>query len=647
MTSQRQPQPFGTWTSSVTIDSVIGGGLKLGELRVSGNAVTWSEMRAAEAGRTTVMQATGSDPAELTPAPFNVRSRVHEYGGGAWVGDTDLQIFSNVPDNRLYRRESTGTRPITPESAWRFADLVLDTSHNRLYAVREDHSLADTEAVNTIVLLDPEGPNDNGGQIIVSGTDFVSSLTLNESGDRVAWLSWNHPNMPWDGCDLHDANIDASGNLTGITIVAGGVEESIVQPRFLTDGRLAFVSDRSGWWNLHVADADGTVTPLITRSAEFGFPQWQFGRSVWDIVDEQTLIVSWSSEGISSVGTLDLASGELRTLDQPFTVVRSIRALPGQNAAVAIVASATESARLVRFDLANGSHSTIRGSTVDIDPTGFSIPESLSWPTPDGAIAHGFYYAATNTRFTGIEAELPPLIVESHGGPTGASDSAFSLSKQFWTSRGFAILDVNYGGSTGYGRAYRMRLNGRWGIVDVDDCISGVEALIQRGVVDPERIIIRGGSAGGYTTLVALTTSNVFRVGTSYYGVGDLETLATDTHKFESRYLDNLIGAYPEQKDLYIERSPIHHTDRLSAAMLLLQGLDDKVVPPNQSEAMARAVREKGLPVAHIEFAGEGHGFRGDAAQRRSLEAELSFYAQIFGFTPADSIEPIPIENLP
>jgi dipeptidyl aminopeptidase/acylaminoacyl peptidase len=640
-------QPFGSWTSPISIDHVIRGGIKFGELRTDGGVISWSESRPDEAGRSTVMQLIEGEASELTPTPLNVRSRVHEYGGGSWASAKGVTIFSNLSDNRLYRIDGGAPRPITPESAWRFADLQLDSTTNRLYAVREDHSIEDTEAVNTIVVLDPNGPNEDGGQIIVSGTDFVSSITFDSSGERIAWLSWNHPNMPWDGCDLFAANIDDSATLTHIRHIAGGVEESIGQPRFLPDGRLCFISDRSGWGNFYVAD-DTAVAPIVEQPIEFGFAQWQFGTSMWDIVDEQTLVTAFHSGGTASIGTIDLATGTVITLDQPFSVVRSIRAVPGENAAVAIVASTTDPTQLVRFDLGTGACTTLRGGDgrLDVDRAEFSIPESISWPTPDGATAYGFFYPPTNASFDGLDGELPPVIVESHGGPTGATESGFSYGRQFWTNRGFAILDVNYGGSTGYGRAYRERLNGNWGIVDVDDCIAGVHALIEGGLVDPERVIIRGGSAGGYTTLVALTNSSVFRIGTSYYGVGDLEALATDTHKFESRYLDNLVGPYPERKDLYVERSPIHHTERLSAAMLLLQGLDDKVVPPNQSESMAEAVRAKGLPVALIEFEGEGHGFRGEFAQRRSLEAELSFYSQILGFPIADDIEPIAIENL-
>jgi dipeptidyl aminopeptidase/acylaminoacyl peptidase len=642
----KQEQRFGSWVSPISIDHVIRGGIRFGGMIVDESGISWTEGRPAEAGRSTLLRMDASGITELTPAPFNVRSRVHEYGGGAWVTVGESVVFSHMADNLLYRIEDGVIRPITADSDLRYADLQYDRAHDRLFAIREDHSVAEAEPVNTLVMLDPAGPNPDGGRIVVSGTDFVAAPCLNASGDRLAWLSWNHPNMPWDGCNLFVANIDASGHLHHIRQVAGGQSESIVQPRFLPDGRLGFVSDRSGWWNLYAASTSGEITPLALMEADFGYPAWQFGESIWDIVDDRTLVTAWHSEGFAAIGTLDLETGELRPLDQPFTTIRTVRAIPGENAALAIVGSATEPTQIERFDLATGEYRKLRGEDIAIDRAEFSVPESISWPTPDGATAYGFYYPPTNPRFTGTPGELPPLIVETHGGPTGATTSSFSWGIQFWTSRGFAILDVNYGGSVGYGRAYRTRLNGKWGIVDVHDCISGVEALIARGLADRERVIIRGGSAGGYTTLVALTTSHVFRIGVSYYGVGDLEALATDTHKFESRYLDTLIGPYPERRDVYIERSPIHHTNRLAAAMLLLQGLDDKVVPPNQSEAMAAAVRAKHLPVALIEFEGEGHGFRGEAAQRRSLEAELSFYSQMLGFTPADDIELVRIENI-
>jgi dipeptidyl aminopeptidase/acylaminoacyl peptidase len=604
------------------------------------------EGRPWEKGRSALLILDTDGEHELTPAPFNVRSRVHEYGGGAWTFAGDAVIASNAVDNRLYRIADGVTTAITPEAAWRFADLTFDATTGRLLAIREDHRFPDAEPINTLVMLDPAGPNTDGGRVLVSGVDFVSSPAVAPDGTRIAWVSWNHPNMPWDDTVLSVATLGDDGALTDIRIVAGGRDESVMQPGFLADGRLVFISDRTGWWNLHVADHDGMVTALAPREAEFGTPAWQFGNRDWVVVDDSTIAATWWHEGIAHLGALDIPSRTLTAIELPFTVIGSLAAIPGTRSVVARVASPTLASRIVSIDLDGGETTLLRGGGNEPDPATVSMPEPMSYPTPDGATAHAFFYPPVNPAVVAPEDERPPLIVISHGGPTGATDTGYSSKTQFWTSRGYALLDVNYGGSTGYGRAYRNRLRGRWGIVDVADCVAGVEALIAAGRVDPDRVIIRGGSAGGYTTLQALVTTSTFRIGTSYYGIGDLEMLATDTHKFESRYLDLIVGPYPEAKSVYIERSPIHHVDRLASAMLILQGSDDMVVPPNQATAMADAVRAKGLPLAHIEFEGEGHGFRGSDAQRRSLEAEVAFYSRIFGIEPADDLPDLPIENL-
>jgi dipeptidyl aminopeptidase/acylaminoacyl peptidase len=525
--------------------------------------------------------------------------------------------------------------------------MQLDLAHNRIIAVREDHSLPDAEPVNTLVQLTLDGPNEDGGRVIVSGTDFISSPALTADGTRLAWLTWSHPNMPWDGTELWCADLGPDGELSDVRLVAGGVTESIARPRWEADGTLIFVADRTGWWNLY-ADDNGAVTPLAPMEAEFAEPQWTFGMTSWDLLPDGDIVCAWTHDGVWHLGRLDRQSGELCAYDLPFVDIASVRAQPAANAAVFRAGSATAPGGVVRIDLASGAWEMLRASSdAEIDPAFVSIARPVSWPTPDGATAYGFYYPPVNPTVAAPGGKLPPLIVESHGGPTGATSSAFSLSTQFWTSRGFAILDVNYGGSTGYGRAYRDRLKDSWGIVDVDDCVSGAEFLAQQGLADPDRMIIRGGSAGGYTTLAALAFRDAFRVGVSYYGIGDLEALARDTHKFEARYLDGLIGPYPEAREIYLERSPIHHVDQLGSAMLLLQGLDDKVVPPNQATMMADAVRAKGLPVAHLEFVGEGHGFRSAETIRRTLEAELAFYGRVLGFEPADDLPPLEINNLP
>ncbi len=648
---------YGSWPSPITAEMVASAGVGLREPGTNGTDVFWVESRPADGGRCVLVRGRpdGDGKDDLTPAPFNVRSRVHEYGGGAWAASGDIVIFSNHADNRLYRTDLDGAAPspITPEGDLRFADLQIDRPANRLFAVREDHTFPDAEAANTIVQLSLDGPNVDGGTIIISGTDFVSTPRLSPDRAELAWLSWNHPNMPWDGTELWRAAIADDGALSHIERVAGGALESIFQPGWDDDGRLSFVSDRTGWWNLYRTGAgeSGEPIPLASVEREFGLPQWAFGMSTWAHLADGSIVCASTSEGLWSLGRIqpDNTPGRSPTpYDLPFTLFAGIRAHPSGSAVIALAGSATEPMRLIRIDAATGEWTTLATSIESpIDERYLSIPEPVGWTAPDGATGHGFYYPPANPDAHAPEGARPPLIVESHGGPTGATSTAFDLGIQFWTSRGFAVLDVNYGGSTGYGRAYRERLTGQWGIVDVDDCVSGAAALVERGLADPGRLVIRGGSAGGYTTLAALTFRSVFSAGVSYYGIGDLEAMARDTHKFESRYLDGLVGPYPEARETYIERSPIHHVERLSSAMILFQGLDDKVVPPNQALTMADAVRAKGLPLALLTFAGEGHGFRQAETVRRTLEAELSFFGQLFALDPADDLPPLTVENLP
>ncbi|MDQ3654853.1 MAG: prolyl oligopeptidase family serine peptidase, partial [Chloroflexota bacterium] len=579
----------------------------------------------------------------------NVRTRVHEYGGGAWAAADRTIVFSNFDDNRLYRLTPGSDRaePITPEGGFRYGDLKLDLDRRRIICVREDHSFAEAEPVNTLVQLALDGPNEGGGAILVSGTDFVSSPCLNATGDRLAWLSWNHPNMPWDGTELWIASIDGAGEISDVQRIAGGTTESVFQPGWDSHGDLVFISDRTGWWNLYRATPDSAPEALTTQEVEYGVPQWVFGMSTWAPLADGSIVCAWTSDGVWSLGRLEAGASAPAAYDLPFTSIGNVRVHPSGRGVVFSAGSPTEPSRIVHLDADTGDWTTLAASAeTGIDERFLSIAEPVSWPTEDGQTAHGFFYAPKNPEAQAANGELPPLIVESHGGPTSATSAGYDLGVQFWTSRGFAVLDVNYGGSTGYGRAYRERLNGQWGVVDVDDCVSGAMVLAEGDRVDPERLAVRGGSAGGYTTLAALAFRSAFRAGASYYGIGDLEAMARDTHKFESRYLDTLVGPYPEARDLYIERSPIHHVDRLGSAMILFQGMDDKVVPPNQAFTMADAVRAKGLPVALLTFDGEGHGFRKAETIQRTVEAELSFYGQVFGFTPAGEIEPILVDNL-
>jgi dipeptidyl aminopeptidase/acylaminoacyl peptidase len=579
---------------------------------------------------------------DVTPAGFNARTRVHEYGGGDYAVSNGTVVFANFADQRLYIQErGSEPTPLTPAAALRYADGQIDRRRNLLYSVREDHS-GPGEAVNTLVGVDLRGGD--ASKVIVSGNDFYSSPRLSPDGTRLAWLTWNHPNMPWDGTELWVGKLAADGSIIEAEKVAGGADESIFQPEWSPDGVLYFVSDRTGWWNLYRRKGD-QIEPLCPMAAEFGQPQWVFGTSLYSFATGRKIVCSYSNNGHDCLGTLDDATKELNTIALPFTAISQVHA--AGSLGLFIGASSTESTSILSLDLSTRDLKVLRRSRELVVDAGYlSQGRAIEFPTEGGLTAHGYFYPPRNRDYSAPADGKPPLIVMSHGGPTSSSSSSLKYSIQFWTSRGIAVLDVNYGGSSGYGRAYRTRLNGNWGIVDVDDCINGARYLAERSEVDAKRLAIRGGSAGGYTTLSALTFRDVFKAGASHYGICDLEALARDTHKFESRYLERLIGPYPERRDLYVERSPIHFADRLNCAMILFQGLEDKVVPPNQAEKMVEAVRTKKLPVAYLTFEGEQHGFRKAENIKRVLEAELYFYSKVFGFELAESVEPVRIENL-
>ncbi|HTG85946.1 MAG TPA: prolyl oligopeptidase family serine peptidase, partial [Pyrinomonadaceae bacterium] len=456
---------------------------------------------------------------------------------------------------------------------------------------------------------------------------------------------WNHPNMPWDGCELWVGEFGPDGTLSSTRWVAGGVAESIFQPEWSPDGVLYFASDRNGWWNLQRISADGEIENVTRSKAELGMPQWLFGMSVYSFASPTLIVCSHVEQGVSRLETIETETGKLTVVDSPFTDIQYLKAANGQ--AVFRGGSPTEVASISTFDVATGQFETLRrANEQEVYPRYFSVPRAIEFPTEAGLTAHGFFYPPQNPDFRASDGEKPPLIVKSHGGPTAAASTALSLSVQFWTSRGFAVLDVNYGGSTGYGRQYRERLNRKWGIVDVDDCVNGAKYLVNRGEVDGKRLIITGGSAGGYTTLCALTFRKAFKAGASHFGVSDAEALVRDTHKFESQYLTGLLGPYPARKDIYFERSPINFPERLSCPVIFFQGLEDKVVPPNQAEKMVEAIRAKRIPVAYAAFEGEQHGFRQAKNIKRALEGELYFYSRVFGFELAEPVEPLLIENL-
>jgi dipeptidyl aminopeptidase/acylaminoacyl peptidase len=654
--------PYGTWKSPITSDLIVAGSLRLGEIRLDqtskGTEIYWSEGRPTEAGRIAVVHWTGKDGADVTPAGFNVRTRVHEYGGGSYQVAAGTVYFSNFADQRLYRQPQGGSpEPLTPEGPYRYADAVVDLVRNRLICVREDHS-SGHEPINTIVAVSLAAELNSeldAGQVLVSGADFYAAPRLSPDGRWLCWLSWNHPNMPWDGTELWVAELDQAGQLGAaqagsiqagsIQKIAGSPTEAVFQPEWSPDGQLYFISDRTNWWNLYRWQ-NGQVKPLCPKAAEFGLPLWVFDMTTYGFESADSLICTYVEAGVQHLARLDTKSLNLTEIATPFSAIGGLKVAPGL--AVLIGGSPTRPSLIARLDLATGEVQELqRSSRLEIDRGYISAPEAIEFPTENGLTAYGFYYAPQNQDFVAPTGEQPPLLVKSHGGPTAATSAAFNPSIQYWTSRGIAVLDVNYGGSTGYGRDYRERLKGQWGIVDVDDCVNGARYLVAQGLADPERLCIDGGSAGGYTTLAALTFRDLFKAGASYYGVSDLEALARDTHKFESRYLDGLIGRYPEEQAIYKQRSPIESASQLACPLIFFQGDEDKIVPPNQAEMMVDVLRQKGLPVAYVLFEGEQHGFRKAENIKRALDGELYFYARIFGFELADPVEPVPIENLP
>jgi dipeptidyl aminopeptidase/acylaminoacyl peptidase len=634
--------PHGSWKSPITADLVAGAEIGLEQVRLDGDSIYWIERRPQEGGRKVIVhRSPDGEVSDITPAGFNARTRVHEYGGGDYAIADGVIIFSNFTDQRLYRQElGKAPKPLTPQALIRYADGQIDRSRKLFFCVQEDHS-GGGEPINTLARIDL---NTGASAAIVAGNDFYGSPRLSPDGSRIAWLAWNQPNMPWDGTELWVGKLDHNGSIVAKQKIAGGENESISQLEWSPVGELYFVSDRTGWWNLYRLK-QGQIEALCPMEAEFGHPQWVFGTSVYGFASEKTIVCTYTSQDRDYLAILDTETTALRQIATPFTAISQIHCAGDRM--IFIGASSAASSSIVSCDLRTNDLAILRRSRdSELDVTYISEPRPVEFPTENGLSAYGYFYRPRNSDYTAPENEKPPLIVITHGGPTSSSSASLKYSIQYWTSRGIAVLDVNYGGSSGYGRAYRERLNGQWGIVDVDDCVNGARYLIERGEVDGKRLAIRGGSAGGYTTLCALTFRDTFTAGASHYGVSDLEALAKDTHKFESRYLERLIGPYPARRDLYFERSPIHFTESLSCPMILFQGLEDKVVPPNQSEKMFEAVRAKKLPVAYLTFEGEQHGFRKAENIKRVLEAELFFYSKIFRFQLADPIEPVHIENL-
>lgn len=642
--TQSQIAPFGTWKSPITSDAIVAATIGLGGVRIDGEDIYWLEARPTEGGRNVLMrQSPQGTTTEITPSPLSVRTRVHEYGGGAFLASEGTVYFSNFADQRLYKQTGDGKpQALTSASKRRYADAILDSQRDRLICVCEDHTSEEDEPENGLVSIDLDT-----GRVapLALGSDFYSSPRLSPDGSQLAWLTWNHPDMPWDSTQLWLATVNGDGSLSEPKTIAGGTDESVCEPKWSPDGTLYFSSDRTGWWNLYRYTQAGSIEPLHPMEAEFAYPHWIFGICTYGFASPTRLICTYTQNGRWYLASLDVETKAFQAIDTPDTEISSLQV--SGDRALYIGASPTQPTAIVQLNWETGERTILKQSTeLAIDRGYLSVPEAIAFPTENGLTAHAWYYPPQNQDYTAPEGELPPLLVKSHGGPTASASSAFNLRIQYWTSRGFAYLDVNYGGSTGYGRDYRQRLDGNWGIVDVDDCVNGAKYLVERGKADGQRLAISGGSAGGYTTLAALTFKNTFKAGASYYGVSDLEALAKDTHKFESRYLDRLIGKYPEEKSIYEARSPIHFTDRLACPVIFFQGLEDKVVPPNQAEMMVAAIQKKGLPVAYVPFAQEQHGFRRAENIKQALDGEFYFYARVFGFEPCDRIKEVTIINL-
>jgi dipeptidyl aminopeptidase/acylaminoacyl peptidase len=650
--------PYGSWSSPIDAATVARSGRRLGSPALAGDgAVWWAEGRPTEGGRVVLMRRPeGGEPEVVTPEGINVRTRVHEYGGGAWfLVEPDLVLFVDFADQRLYRQR-LGEEPvaISPEpsspGALRYADMRPVPGGNAVVCVRETHTEGDGEPVNEIVSLPLDGSGEP--QVLAGGRDFYSFPRVSADGAWLAWTCWDHPNMPWDGTELWVAPLADSGEER---LVAGGPDESVFQPEWGPDGQLYFVSDRDGWWNIYrarepgaeISGEEGLLMQLTEEQADFGHPQWLFGGATYAFLASGAIACVRCAGGEERLFLLRANGWEPADLGLSFTAF-GFPALSTRGERVAFAATSPESeTAVVVHDLERGESEVVRASSEEpVDPAYVSRPRPVEFATGEGETAYGFYYPPANPEFEAPEGELPPLIVESHGGPTSHATPALDREFLYWTSRGFGVVDVNYRGSSGYGRAYRNKLRDNWGVVDTEDCVRAALHLAEEGEADGARLAIRGGSAGGYATLCALTFHDDFAAGASYYGVADAEALASDTHKFESRYLDRLIGPYPERADLYRERSPIHHVDQLQVPVILFQGLEDEVVPPNQAEMMAAALERNGVPHAYLPFEGEQHGFRRAETNIRCLEAELYFYGRIMGFEPAGDPEPVEIVGL-
>lgn len=644
--TQKQKAAFGSWESSITTDLMLEGSVGLGEISLYSNEIYWIEMRPQEKGRYVIVkQTTDGQQMDVIPDEFNARTRVHEYGGGSYLVTEKGVVFTNFNDQTLYLIAiNNECIKLTDNESCRYADMIYDKFNQRLICVREDHTDKTAEPKNTIVSI-ALNDSDTQESILVEGADFYSNPRVSHDGKYLCWISWKHPNMPWDNTSLSVAEINSTGGLEKPINIAGGndANQAVCQPMWSPDNILYFISDSNNWWNLYrvnIRNNKKDIEQVVEMEAEFAVPQWSFRECNYDFIDAENVLAVYRHNGIAYLAKININVKTLETISLAYTDLESI--VCNEDKACFLAASPTQFPAIIELDLSNYENKVLRRSNnLKIEPENISVGKSVTFPVDEENDAYAFFYKPQNKKFIGLDEEQPPLIVMSHGGPTGESHNGIKMVVQFFTSRGFAVLDVNYGGSSGYGRAYRQRLNKAWGIVDVNDCSKAALYVAEQGWVDKERLAIRGGSAGGFTTLASLAFTDVFKAGASHYGVSDLEALAKDTHKFESRYLDSLIGAYPEEQVLYKERSPIYSVDNLSCPVIFFQGLEDKIVLPNQAEMMVDALKEKGIRVAYIAYEGEQHGFRQAENIKRTLEAELYFYSTIFNFDCFEKIEPV------
>lgn len=649
-----QTRAYGTWDSPISVEDLTARTVTLSQLRVDGDATLWVEGRPNQGGRNVLLR---RGPAGITEEVLpmiegstlpDVRTRVHEYGGRAYAVSDGVIVFSHAGDNRVYKYDinnaQDGITPLTQLNKCRYGDFEIADVRDLVYAVCEDHS-GDGEPENYLVSIPLDGSGARDADRVTrvfSGTDFVMAPTISPDGTKLAWLTWNHPHMPWTGAQLRVASLDFSGNIDRQLTLIKEEDVAVYEPRWTLSGDLIHVDDSNGWANLYRTEgfnwiegeeANQWMTRLRTRRLHpsekaFSHPHWQLGLHSFDNLDDEHLVCSWAEGDYWHLGTIRIDNGELETWETGWWPVGNIVAAERRVAMLAD--SATETPAIV--EIKNGEVKELRSSTwTDLTPELVSKAQAISWDTRDGEVSHGFYYPPASLEFVGPEGELPPLIVMVHGGPTSAARPGLSLSKQYWTSRGFAVLDVNHRGSTGYGRPYRERLNGHWGVMDVNDAADGVQYLADQGWIDPRRVAIRGGSAGGFTTLAALASSSVFTAGTSLYGIADLRVLAEETHKFESRYLGRLIGSQDPSDPIWQERSPINHIENIKAPLLLLQGSDDHVVASSQAHMMKNALEKLGRTVKLKIYEGEGHGFVRDETIRDAYETELAFYREAWG----------------